>query len=55
MAVARGSPSSASSCCPSLLSGGSSYHGVNTSDAIAQIQAGNVTKALQKDKEQTSS
>ncbi|MEP7021172.1 MAG: ATP-dependent metallopeptidase FtsH/Yme1/Tma family protein, partial [Pseudonocardiales bacterium] len=38
---------------PSLLSGGSPYHKVSTSDAIAQINAGNVTKALQKDKEQT--
>ncbi|MEY2456450.1 MAG: cell division protease FtsH, partial [Acidimicrobiaceae bacterium] len=38
---------------PSLLSGGSSYHGVNTSDAITQITSGNVLKAVQKDKEQT--
>jgi cell division protease FtsH len=38
---------------PSLLSGGSSFHGVSTSDAISQINAGNVTKAVQKDKEQT--
>jgi cell division protease FtsH len=38
---------------PSLLSNGSPYHKVSTSDAIQQIQAGNVTKALQKDKEQT--
>jgi cell division protease FtsH len=38
---------------PSLLSGGSSYHGVSTSDAVHQIQTGNVTKALQKDKEQS--
>ncbi|HJQ41516.1 MAG TPA: ATP-dependent zinc metalloprotease FtsH [Jatrophihabitantaceae bacterium] len=38
---------------PSLISGGSSFHSVNTSDAIAQIQSNNVTKAIQKDKEQT--
>ncbi|MDT4938665.1 MAG: cell division protease FtsH [Pseudonocardiales bacterium] len=38
---------------PSLVSTGSTYHGVNTSDALAQINSGNVTKALQKDKEQT--
>ncbi len=38
---------------PGLLSGGSDYHGVSTSDAIAQIQAGNVAKATQEDKEQT--
>jgi cell division protease FtsH len=38
---------------PSLIAGGSSYHSVDTSDAVAQIQSGNVTKAIQKDKEQT--
>ncbi|PZS15307.1 MAG: cell division protein FtsH, partial [Pseudonocardiales bacterium] len=38
---------------PSLLSGGSTYHGVSTSDAIGQITSGNVTKAVQKDKEQS--
>jgi cell division protease FtsH len=38
---------------PSLLSGGSDYHGVTTSQAIEQINSGNVKKALQKDKEQS--
>jgi cell division protease FtsH len=38
---------------PSLLSGGSGYHGVDTSTAIAQIDNGNVAKATQQDKEQT--
>ncbi|MDT4915833.1 MAG: cell division protease FtsH [Pseudonocardiales bacterium] len=37
---------------PSLLSGGSDYHAVTTSTAIEQIRAGNVTKAVQGDKEQ---
>ena len=31
---------------PNLLSSGSGYHGVSTSDAIAQITAGNVKKAV---------
>src|SRR6266487_4238518 len=35
------------------LSGGSDYHSVSTSDAIAQIDAGNVTKAVVHDKEQS--
>src|SRR6266496_2191549 len=35
------------------LSGGSDYHSVSTSDAIAQIDAGNVTKAVMHDKEQS--
>jgi cell division protease FtsH len=38
---------------PSVLSSGSTYHGVNTSDAISQIDTGNVTTATIKDKEQT--
>jgi cell division protease FtsH len=38
---------------PGLLSGGSGYHGVNTEEAIAQINNGNVSKATQEDKEQT--
>jgi cell division protease FtsH len=38
---------------PSVVSGGTSFHGVNTSDALAQIQNNNVTKVVQKDKEQT--
>ncbi|MDT4935174.1 MAG: cell division protease FtsH, partial [Pseudonocardiales bacterium] len=38
---------------PSLLSGGSTYHSVNTSDAVKQITSGNVVSATQKDKEQT--
>ncbi len=46
-------PSSASSSCRPCSSGGSDYHGVNTSEALAQIRPGNVTKATQKDKEQT--
>jgi cell division protease FtsH len=37
---------------PQLIAGGSDYHGVDTSQALAQIQAGNVSKAIQKDKEQ---
>jgi cell division protease FtsH len=38
---------------PNLLSSGSSYTKVSTSKAIAQITAGNVTNAVQQDKEQT--
>ncbi|MDP9093215.1 MAG: ATP-dependent zinc metalloprotease FtsH [Actinomycetota bacterium] len=38
---------------PSLLSSGSGYHSVNTSDVISQINSGNVTQATVKDKEQT--
>jgi cell division protease FtsH len=38
---------------PSLLSSGSSYHGVDTSDAFTQLDSGNVTKVVVKDKEQT--
>jgi cell division protease FtsH len=38
---------------PNLLSSGSGYHGVGTSDAITQITSGNVKKAVQSDKEQT--
>jgi cell division protease FtsH len=38
---------------PNLLSSGSGYHGVSTSDAITQITSGNVKKAVQSDKEQT--
>ncbi|WP_375492795.1 ATP-dependent zinc metalloprotease FtsH [uncultured Jatrophihabitans sp.] len=38
---------------PNLLSSGSGYHGVSTSDAISQISAGNVSKAVVEDKEQT--
>jgi cell division protease FtsH len=38
---------------PSLLSGGSDYHGVSTTQAIEQIDSGNVTKAVQSDKEQS--
>ena len=38
---------------PSLLSGGSDYHGVSTSDALAQVSAGHVTKAVIDDKGQT--
>jgi cell division protease FtsH len=38
---------------PSLLSGGSGFHNVSTSDALTQLQSGNVTKAVQEDKEQT--
>ena len=38
---------------PNLLSTGSGYHGVSTSDAISQITQGNVKKAIQSDKEQT--
>jgi|KBSSwiStaDraftv2_1062776.scaffolds.fasta_scaffold13827_10 cell division protease FtsH len=37
---------------PGLISGGSDYHGVKTSEALAQLNADNVTKAIQKDKEQ---
>jgi len=38
---------------PSLLSSGSDYHAVSTSDAITAIDKGNVSKAVQEDKEQT--
>src|SRR4051812_48568745 len=38
---------------PNLLSSGSGYHSVSTSDAISQISSGNVKKAVQADKEQT--
>jgi len=38
---------------PNLLSSGSGYHGVSTSDAISQITQGNVKQAVQADKEQT--
>ena len=38
---------------PSLLSTSTTYHGVNTSDALSQLQTGNVVTAVQKDKEQT--
>jgi cell division protease FtsH len=38
---------------PNLLSGRSSYHSVNTSQAIAQITGKNVSKATLHDKEQT--
>ena len=38
---------------PGLLSGGSDYHGVSTSDALAQVTSGHVTKAVIQDKEQT--
>src|SRR3954452_3533355 len=38
---------------PNLLSSGSGYHGVSTSDAVTQITSGNVKKAIQSDKEQT--
>ncbi|HVU91098.1 MAG TPA: ATP-dependent zinc metalloprotease FtsH [Jatrophihabitans sp.] len=38
---------------PNLLSSGSGYHGVGTSDAISQIENHNVKKAIQSDKEQT--
>ncbi|HEV7205785.1 MAG TPA: ATP-dependent zinc metalloprotease FtsH [Jatrophihabitans sp.] len=38
---------------PGLISGGSSYHGVSTSDALQQISSNNVKKAVQADKEQT--
>src|SRR6266545_1171904 len=38
---------------PSVLSGGSDYHAVNTSQALAQIKAGNVSKAVMHDKEQS--
>jgi cell division protease FtsH len=38
---------------PSLLSGGSGYHGVSTSDALKQVTTGNVKSAVMKDKEQT--
>jgi cell division protease FtsH len=38
---------------PGLLSGGNSYHGVSTSDAISQVTAHNVKSAVQQDKEQT--
>ncbi len=38
---------------PSVLSGGGDYHSVDTSDALAQVKAGNVTKAVMHDKEQS--
>src|SRR3954451_17772725 len=38
---------------PNLLSSGSGYHGVSTSDALSQVTSGNVKKAVQADKEQT--
>jgi cell division protease FtsH len=38
---------------PGLLSTSGSYHGVSTSDAITQIQNGNVQSAIQSDKEQS--
>src|SRR4051794_21973695 len=38
---------------PSVLSTGNGYHGVSTTDAIQQIKLGNVTNAVQSDKEQT--
>jgi len=38
---------------PSLLSGGSSYKGVKTSEALSQITSGNVKTATIHDKEQT--
>src|SRR5579875_2312063 len=37
---------------PNLLSGGSDYHGVDTSVAIKQINTNNVKSATQEDKEQ---
>ena len=37
---------------PSMLSGGSGYHGVSTSDALSQVTKGNVSKAVVQDKEQ---
>jgi cell division protease FtsH len=37
---------------PSMISTGNGYHGVATSDAIAQVNAGNVTKATMDDKSQ---
>src|SRR5438105_14632474 len=38
---------------PSVLSGGNGYHGVSTSEALTQIRTGNVTNAVENDKEQT--
>ncbi|MDT4911432.1 MAG: cell division protease FtsH, partial [Pseudonocardiales bacterium] len=38
---------------PSLLSGGSGYHGVGTSQALEQVTSGNVKSAVIDDKEQT--
>jgi cell division protease FtsH len=38
---------------PNLLSGGSGYHGVSTSDALSQVSSGNVKSAVIDDKEQT--
>src|SRR5439155_26194321 len=38
---------------PSLVSGGDSYHGVGTSDALHEVTSGDVTKAVVNDKEQT--
>ena len=37
---------------PSMISSGSGYHGVATSDALGQVQAGNVTKATMDTKDQ---
>jgi cell division protease FtsH len=37
---------------PSLLGGGSDYHGVSTQQALAQIESGNAKKVTVKDKEQ---
>ncbi|MEO9138343.1 MAG: ATP-dependent zinc metalloprotease FtsH [Jatrophihabitans sp.] len=38
---------------PNVLSSGSGYHGVSTSDALAQVTSGHVKKAVIDDKEQT--
>jgi cell division protease FtsH len=38
---------------PSLLSGGSGFHSVGTSDGLTQITSGNVTSAVINDKEQS--
>ncbi|GAB2471178.1 ATP-dependent metallopeptidase FtsH/Yme1/Tma family protein [Jatrophihabitans fulvus] len=38
---------------PNLLSSGSDYHGVSSSDALAEVQAGHVRKAVIDDKAQT--
>ncbi|SHH21175.1 membrane protease FtsH catalytic subunit [Jatrophihabitans endophyticus] len=37
---------------PNILSGGDDYHGVNTSDALKQVSAGNVVKVVIDDKAQ---
>ena len=37
---------------PNVLSGGSDYHGVSTSDALSQIESGHVSKAVIDDKSQ---